>query len=139
MAFDPLTALSNLINKGLDKFVMDKGEKTRLKQEFEVLVLQETTKKEGIFRQFILEYEGAAKDVPKVIVILRSLIRPLFTCLVGYLDWMYFSGMTTEWGPESVSLLKAINIIVLAFWFGERALTNSGIVKLLVDKKKKPE
>ena len=98
--------------------------------------MQETTKQDGIFREFILQYEGAAKDVPKIVVLLRSLIRPLFTCAVGYFDFIFFTGNTTTWAPEAIGLLKAVNIIVLVFWFGERAVTNSGIIEKLVGGKK---
>ena len=86
---------------------------------------------EGTFRNFVIQYEGAAKDVPKPILYLRSLIRPVFTIMVGYIDYMYFIAVTGSWAPEKVALLKAINIIVLFFWFGERAVTNSGIIDLL--------
>lgn len=86
---------------------------------------------EGTFRKFVVEYEGAAKDIPKPILYLRSLIRPVFTCMIGYIDFLYFSVTTTAWGPEKIALLKAINMIVLFFWFGERAVTNSGIIGLL--------
>ena len=136
MAFDPLSAIAGLIDKGLDKFIMDKGEKERLQKEMTVFLAQEATKEKGIFRDFILKYEGAAEDVPKIIILLRSLIRPVFTILVGYLDFLFFTGSTTTWAPEAIALLKAINIIVLAFWFGERAVKNSGIVSLLAKNKK---
>ena len=86
---------------------------------------------EGTFRNFVIQYEGAAKDIPKPILYLRSLIRPVFTCMIGYIDFLYFSSTTVAWGPEKIALLKAINMIVLFFWFGERAVTNSGIIGLL--------
>lgn len=86
---------------------------------------------EQTFRTFVIEYEGAAKDLPKPILYLRSLIRPVFTCMIGYIDYMYFSAVAGSWAPEKIALLKAINMIVLFFWFGERAVTNSGIIGLL--------
>ena len=84
-----------------------------------------------------MQYEGAVKDVPRVIVLLRSLIRPAFTILIGYCDFLFFTGETTAWQPEAIALLKAVNVIILAFWFGERALKNSGIVELLIKKSAK--
>ena len=109
--FDPVTAIVNLIHKGLDKFVADKGESNRLKAELTKFTLEQTHAKEGAFRDFILQYEGAAKDIPRIVVVFRSLIRPCFTILIGYLDFLYFTTPATTWSVESVALLKAINII----------------------------
>lgn len=134
MAFDPLSAVINLVNTGIDKFLPDKmseSEKENLKKEMALHAAVESRKTNSEFRQFVLSYEGAADDVPKAIVIIRSLIRPLFTILIGYIDWKYFSGPDNQWSPDSVSMLKAINIIVLGFWFGERALQRSGLIDVL--------
>jgi len=133
MAFDPITAVLGLVNKGLDKFVMDKGAKAKLASEMQVFVMQEATKQGSVFRDFIVKYEGAAKDVPKAIVYLRSLIRPAFTILIGYVDAIYFT-TTVTWSPEKIGLLKAVNVIILMFWFGERAIVNSGIIDKLIKK-----
>jgi hypothetical protein len=134
MAFDPISAVLNLVNTGLDKFLSDKmpeAEKEALKQQMQFFALSEARKSDGAFRQFVLEYEGAAKDVPQFVVVIRALIRPLFTFLLAYLDWLFFTGNTSTWHPEAISLLKAVNIIVLGFWFGERALQRSGIIDVL--------
>lgn len=137
MAFDPVSAVFNLINTGLDKFVpdkMDEKDKQELKQNMEMFVARESRSEASAFRKFVVAYEGAASDVPRVIVMLRALIRPMFTILVGYLDYLLFTGNTTTWSTESIALLKAINIIVLFFWFGEKAVKRSGIVDLLAAK-----
>lgn len=139
MAFDPVTAVTDLIKIGLKKFVPDKmseADRATLENNMEMFVAKEARTESSVFRDFVVAYEGAAKDVPRLIVILRSMIRPAFTVLVGYLDYLFFTGATTTWAPEAIAMLKAINIIVLAFWFGERALKNSGLVELLVAKKK---
>jgi len=134
MAIDPITGIMNLIDKGLDKFVMDKGQKEKLSADMRLFALQEATKQDGIFRDFIVKYEGAAKEVPKLIVYLRSLIRPLFTIMIGYIDFQFFVGTESAiWSPEKMGLLKAINVIILFFWFGERAVTNSGVVGKLAE------
>jgi hypothetical protein len=136
MAFDPVTAVIDLIKTGLDKFVpdkMDEKDKQTLVQNMEMFTAKEARDENSSFRSFIVEYEGAAKDVPRLVVILRSLIRPIFTILVGYLDYLYFTG--TGFTPEQGDLLKSVNVIVLFFWFGERAVTNSGILDKLIKKK----
>ena len=137
MALDPITAISDLVKVGLDKFVMDKGQREKLKADMEMHVMKEARMESGQFRDFVLQYEGAAKDVPRVIVLLRSLIPPAFTILIGYCDYLFFTGETTAWQPEAIALLKAVNVIILAFWFGERALKNSGIIELLIKKNAK--
>jgi len=133
MAMDPLTAILDIGGKVLDKVLPDKmseAERLKISQEFTLAMLAETRKTDSAFRSFMLAYEGAAKDVPRPVAILRSSIRPCFTILVGYLDWLFFTA-GTQWTPEQSGLLKAINIIVLGFWFGERALAKSGILDVL--------
>ena len=134
MAFDPVTAIINLVDKGIDRLTMDKEAKERLKLETTRAAWEESHREGSEFRDFVLDYEGRAKDVPKFVLTVRSLIRPGFTILVGWLDWKMFASVT-EWPPEAISLLKAVNIIVLAFWFGERAIKNSGMLDLLLKRK----
>jgi len=139
MAFDPITAITGLVNKGLDKFVADKMSETdreRLKNDMTLFTMAEARAAESDFRDFVLSYEGSADNVPKFVIILRSLIRPCFTILVGWMDYLFFTGSTATWDPEAIAMLKAINIIVLAFWFGERALKNSGLLEMLLSRKK---
>lgn len=140
MAFDPISAVSNLISKGLDKFVGDKmseAEREELKFKMAAYTMEEARKRDSEFRDFVVEYEGAARDYREIPVIgpfmmmLRGIIRPAFTVLVGYLDWIYFTGPEI-WTGEQSGLLKAVNIIVLMFWFGERAVKNSGVMDLLL-------
>ncbi len=137
MAFDPVSAVFDLVNTGLDKFVRDKmseKDQAELKQNMEMFIAKEARSESSAFRDFVVQYEGAAKDVPRLIVILRAMIRPAFTILVGWFDFLFFTGQTSTWAPEAIAMLKAINIIVLAFWFGERALKNSGLVDILKSK-----
>ena len=100
MALDPITGIINLIDKGLDKFVMDKGQKEALSANMKVFAMQESTKQDGIFRDFVIKYEGAAKDVPRLIVYLRALIRPVFTIMLAYIDYIFFIGSAgVIWSP----------------------------------------
>ena len=71
MAFDPVSAISTLVTTGLNKFVGDKmSEKDRetLSQNMEMFILKESREETSDFRRFVVEYEGAAKDVPKWIL-----------------------------------------------------------------------
>jgi hypothetical protein len=133
MAFEPITAVIDLVRTGIDKFLpsaMPEAEKEKLKTDMAIHVMKSASDENSSFRNFVLAYEGEAKDIPKAIVYLRSLIRPAFTILVGYLDFLYFTA-TVAWSADKSDLLKAVNLIILLFWFGERAITNSGIVDVL--------
>lgn len=133
MALDPITAVVDLIKTGLDKFVpsaMPEAEKEKLKADMTLHAMTSASDENSKFYSFVLSYEGEAKDIPKIVIILRSLIRPLFTVLVGYLDFVYFTA-STAWTADRGDLLKAVNLIILLFWFGERAITNSGIIEVL--------
>lgn len=77
------------------------------------------------------KYEGTAADLlqaglpGRILLFLRSSIRPLFAYGVGYVDFQVFS---KHWpiqpqSEESVTFLVA-NALVLGFWFGERFLQN---------------
>lgn len=134
---NPFEVITGLIKTGLDKFIgdkMDEGDKKQLEADMVQFVSNQAFQQNSDFRKFIVEYEGAAKDVPKLIVYFRSLIRPVFTVLVGYLDFLYFTSLTMT--GDQADLLKAVNIIVLTFWFGERAITNSGIIDKLLARNK---
>ena len=133
MAIDPITAVVDLIKTGLDKFVpsaMPEAEKEKLKADMTVHAMASASDESSKFYNFVLSYEGEAKDVPRLVIVLRALIRPVFTILIGYLDFLYFTA-SVAWTSDRSDLLKAINIIVLLFWFGERAVTNSGIIDVL--------
>ena len=133
--------ISSMIDAGktiLNKFVADKvpeGERLKLSQDFELAMLREATNAEGAFRDFLLKYEGEAKDMPYLIQVVRAIIRPAFTIAVGYWDYLYFTE-AVAWPVEKVALLKAINLIVLVFWFGERAISNTGLASILMGNKK---
>jgi hypothetical protein len=139
MAIDPITATIDLIKTGLNKFVRDKVDEGTMKQlelDFEKHLLSEATKQDGIFREFVIKYEGAAeeyKNIPIVgplLLILRGAIRPVFTLAVAYWNWVFFTTVT-GWETEKIQILGTINAIVLIFWFGERAVTNSGILNII--------
>lgn len=74
--------------------------------------------------------EGTATDLRAVPIIgpimlfARGIQRPVWGFAVLYADMMWFSG---EWGamsPQQESALWVINLLVLGFLFGERAVAN---------------
>jgi len=90
---------------------------------------------ESGFRNFVIQYEGSMrdyKDIPiigPIVLLFRGLIRPGFTCLVGYLDYIFITG--TNFTQPQAELIKAMTLITLFFWFGERAVKNSGLLEAI--------
>jgi len=96
------------------------------------------------FNQRIKDMEGTASDlktipvIGHIIIFLRGAQRPVWGCFVLYADYMVFSkvwNLTEE--PELKAMLFAINILVLGFLFGERAIKNiMPFVRQFLDSKK---
>lgn len=133
MAFDPLTAVFDLVKVGVDKFLPDKmseNEKVTLKNQMTMFMMEQSRKAGSEFNNFILDYEGAAKDHGPFIKWIRGAIRPALTIMIsGAYIWGWAN--PAQWTPEQMSLLSPAFLIVLSFWFGERAIKNTGIIKLL--------
>ena len=122
---------------------MSESEKKQLEVEIQKLVHQreiETMKawneQESNFQNFTKEMEGSVSDlkaipiIGSIIIFLRGAFRPLMAYGVLYTDIMVFSGswniqlMTGVIAPQVMSLLWVVNLIVLTFYFGERAIKN---------------
>lgn len=83
------------------------------------------------FNQRIKDMEGTASDlktipiVGHVIIFIRGAQRPIWGLFTLYADYMAFSkGWDLSQEPELRAMLFAINILVLGFLFGERAVKN---------------
>jgi hypothetical protein len=129
--------LEKVIDTGkgvLDKFVMDKAEKVQLMQEFELSMRKVAMAEDSDFRKFVLDYEGRIADVPYLIKVLRSSVRPVLTYFVvgayvyGWLNPEVFSS-------EQMLVLKPAMLLVLGFWFGEKLLSRSGLMDVIGNKK----
>jgi hypothetical protein len=133
MALDPITAISDLVKIGFKKFLPDKmgeAERTALENQMEMFIMKEARKTDSAFHNFVLDYEGAAKEHGPFIKWLRGVIRPVLTIVISgaYIwGWMRPGTFTTA----QVEVLNPAFLIVLAFWFGERAIKNTGIVDML--------
>jgi hypothetical protein len=85
---------------------------------------------EAAFNQRIVDLEGTAHDLKSIpfvgalIIFLRGAFRPLFAYGTAYIDWVYFTTNTAHWPEQQQTLLIAINLLVLVFFFGERAMKN---------------
>lgn len=82
---------------------------------------------------FSLKYEGTADQVPKWILVLRSIIRPVITICM-FFSLMFFIGFDIKqaWGGNTSQLIMTVLPqaywvilgIILGFWFGGKAGEN---------------
>ena len=86
---------------------------------------------DGEFNQRIKDLEGTAADLRKIpvlgsiILFMRGCLRPIFGFFTLYMDYLVFSGAwIIEQGSRLESAFFAINLLVLGFLFGERAVKN---------------
>lgn len=124
----------------IDKRVADKDLATTLKHELSVLIQTQAAEaarradendleKERMFNERTKEMEGTAKDlqalpiVGSIVLFLRGAFRPVFAYFTMWLYWLYFTRVM-EWTERQEALLYATGIIVLIFYFGERAAQN---------------
>jgi hypothetical protein len=122
MALDPVTAVSGLVGKILDKFVSDKlspEAAEKLKAEAELLITQQALDVESEFHGFVVAYEGRGDEVHPYLQIFRGSVRPVVTYAVfGSVVWCVWNAV-----PVPVELHQ-LALLCGAFWFGERAVTN---------------
>jgi hypothetical protein len=124
----------------IGKVVRDKDQADRLAADFRTLcqtqdhelqriTLEAEAEAERQFNERTISMEGTASDlqaipwIGAVVIFLRGAFRPLFAYFTAFLDYEYFvTGMA--WTERQESLLLAINLLVLIFFFGERAMKN---------------
>ena len=126
--------------KIIDKFVTNPEQK--LEAQKMLLDAEMTAKRLEIesaskIRDFAIQYEGSATQVPKGILILRSVIRPIISICM-FFSLMFFIGsdiiLKTDWLNELPPQYWTLLNIVMGFWFGGKILENT--VEKLGSKKK---
>ena len=138
MTFDIIGPVLEVVNSAIERFLpkkMDETDKERFKNEMTKYILNNAFKENESFRQFILEYEGRSKDLPRFVQVIRALIRPVLTILISgtYIwGWLHPERFTAE----QMAVLKPLALIVLLFWFGDRAIQKSGILEVFKRKEK---
>jgi hypothetical protein len=122
-----LTSIINTIvdlgKKVIPRFVPDKNAAQQMEHELKTALLEEAAKENSDFRKFMLAYEGAASEHGWFIKWLRGSVRPVLTYIFAGL----FIASFLNYVPVSnlrFDMLYKILMIVLAFWFGERAVKN---------------
>jgi len=85
---------------------------------------------EAEFNQRIKDLEGTAKDLKSIpiigpiVIFLRGCQRPVWGYSTLYMDFMVFSDKWKSLTETQESALWIINLLVLGFLFGERAIKN---------------
>ncbi len=127
-----------IVNTVKDYFPPDMSEKERAQLENAIrqsardhelkltaLAQEETAK----FNQRIKEMEGTTKDLKQfgwigsIVIFLRGLQRPFWGFGTFYLDIVWLFGTNTFSEKQELALVL-INVLVLGFLFGERAMKN---------------
>ena len=131
-----------LIGKGLEfineRWPPDMSEEQRQQMQIvvkdmlhkqEMAIREAAAQDEALFNERTIALEGTAKDlaaipfIGSIVIFLRGAFRPLFAYFTLYADYVYLiEGM--NWTERQETLLLAINLLVLVFFFGERAMKN---------------
>ena len=127
------------INEVVDTYVTTKEDRHEMKMamrqavhEKELEAQQLALQAKAEFNQRIKDLEGTAKDLlqagfpGRVILFLRGAQRPIWGFGLMYADFKYLSG-GWEFAETSRAgdILWLINLLVLTFLFGERAIKNA--------------
>ena len=125
-----IEAILNLVGKIADKFFPDKDIKLKFQHELALEMMREASRENSEFHNFFLQYEGSFNTLPKSMQILRASVRPILTYVsMGAYIWGFLHPETFT--PQQMALLNNLLLLMLAFWFGERAVKNLGLVDLL--------
>ena len=113
--------LGPIIDKALS-FIPDPEQKAKAKAQMEKQILDS----QDSFRDFVLAYEGAGKDVHPFLQLYRGSVRPTLTYfLVAVFAYGFIN--PTAIGKDTMSMLFNLNLLSLGFWYGERALRGLGL------------
>lgn len=144
--------VGEILDKGagiVDRFVRTADEKAEAKLEWERLKGEMNLKAQQLahqvqteFNQRIKDLEGTASDLiaagvfGKVVLFMRGAQRPIWGYGVMYLDYMVFSGNWLVQDEQLKATFWVINLLVLGFLFGERAVKNvAPMIKDIIQKK----
>lgn len=141
------SAVTDLLGGGLVKTItetvrayfppdMDPETRARIEQaaadaarQHEIKLLEVAAAQDAEFNRRVIEMEGTASDLKSLPVLgglllfLRGAQRPTWGFATLALDWFSFTG---EWAmtERQETILLVINMLVLGFLFGERAVKN---------------
>jgi len=117
---EAIGAVGKLAGRVVDRVLpetMSEKERAELTLRAEQVAQQMALEEERLLRSFIVDYEGRAESLPEPVQVLRASVRPLLSyLLVTTTAWLVWNGqpIPTE--------LHQLDLLCLAFWFGERAV-----------------
>ncbi|MBW7995378.1 MAG: hypothetical protein FVQ81_02160 [Candidatus Glassbacteria bacterium] len=122
MSLNVIGSVIGIVDKVIDSIFPsdnDKAQAELIKAEARKKLIDASLQKTGDFRKFMLLYEGRASDLNPWMASFRASLRPVVSYAVYgtvvYLTWT---------GAEVPQMMWNLVLIVTAFWFGERAVTN---------------
>ena len=130
---------SKIVDKVLKQFPdkLSESDKVKLEmaiteatREHEVKLLEIAKEQDAEFNNRIKQLEGTAQDLSRfgwfgsIVIFLRGCQRPIWGYLTLYMDLMWFSGQWSDLSKQQESAFWIINLLVLGFLFGERAVKN---------------
>ncbi len=111
----------DLVDTVFDRLVPDKNKAAQIKAQFNKELMQAMLQERDMMQKFILDYEGRATEVPKFVLLMRSLIRPVFTWLFGLIGAAWVVGQALGVIQKNMPQALAVWVgIVMSFWFGGR-------------------
>ena len=119
-----IQALLPLLQPAIEK-TLDLIPDPKAKEKARAQMVEEVAKAESTFRDFVVQYEGAAKDVHISIQILRGTVRPVLTYFLA--GAFIYGFLTRNVSDDAMEMLWQLNLLSLGFWYGERAMKNLGL------------
>jgi hypothetical protein len=134
------TPIGKVVDRAVDSIFPDKlseGERLQLQMEIQkaehaqMLEVQKAAAEvEAEFNDRIKSMEGTAGDlkavpiVGPIVLFLRGLQRPTLGFATLWIDFQWFSSGFKDMSDRQEATMLTINILVLGFLFGERAIKN---------------
>jgi len=117
---DAIGAVGKIAGRVVDRVLpeaMSEKERAEIKLRAEQVTRELALEEDKLFRGFVVDYEGRAESLPEGIQVLRASVRPVLSyILVLSTAWLV-------WNARPIPVeLHQLDLLCLAFWFGERAV-----------------
>lgn len=114
----------DLVKGWLERKFPDPQERAKEERELQEYLAGKEHSEIQQFMDFVVEYEGAGKDVTPWLQNYRGSVRPTITYV---LTTAFVYGIFNQWDQVYMDLLYRLNLISMGFWYGERAMKNLGL------------
>lgn len=137
----PVGVALEIADKLVDRYAvrrkMTEHERVELEAGLRQAAYELDTRDRAELHGFILDYEGRAGDQRPFIQVIRGLIRPALTVYITVMfhwavwRWLALGAAAGEQFLTILKLLFMLALLVLGFWFGDRALQRIGLADFL--------